>query len=352
MANYKITVSVRQVADDKTVQIINLRQNDRTKGVLRINYNDLLAVPQVKRNKVLGIVDNEHIVYILHTRYPYGRDKIYVGMSIRGAYDRPTKHADKTDTNWGWETCYILYIDKESGFQRNEALYVEDKLRRIIDNLGWYDGKTEETNHVDLWRDRRDEIDIFVDEWIQGLFALGLDLIHAIDSVLYTEPRRLFADNAGVGGRSLTADEARSIAKEISLTVEKRLIEITSGEVEADNLSTLLEEHTKKKRSRLSLYRDCRLSDGDEIQYLNDSKSLPQYNGAILTVASEYEVAYLGKSASMTKWVQTFRGNDEPVRPALFLYSNGRSLSDIRDEHDRQLASTDEKSDTQAPSQL
>lgn len=120
-------------------------------------------------------ISNRFIVYILFGKNENGKDIIYVGKSKNGIDTRPAAHEDK---NSNWTDCYILTNFKERTFFNDGTIqYLEDKIRRKIDELGTYINTTNQTIQDTANHSEKEDCNEFLDEAYKMLYVIGLDLI-------------------------------------------------------------------------------------------------------------------------------------------------------------------------------
>ncbi len=137
--------------------------------VYRIPYQNLRAKDEVFSIK------NPFIVYILRGKNGAGRDTIYVGKSKNGLKNRPTSH-EKKCKNWFY--CYVLTQFHEGTFFNDGAIqYLEDRLSKIVDDIGAYENTTDRTNSGTANRNDEEDCEDYLEEALQMLDVLGLDLI-------------------------------------------------------------------------------------------------------------------------------------------------------------------------------
>ncbi len=143
--------------------------------VYRIPYQNLSSKDE------LITIDNPFIVYILVGKNDNGLDYIYVGKSKNGLKNRPTSHEDKCES---WTYCYVLTQFKERTFFNDGAIqYIEDKLNRLVTELGSFKNTTMQTTTGTANSDDEENCNEYLEEVYQMLDVLGLDLItHKGDS--------------------------------------------------------------------------------------------------------------------------------------------------------------------------
>ena len=143
--------------------------------IYRIPYQNLSSKDE------LITIDNSFIVYILVGANDNGLDYIYVGKSKNGLKHRPTSHEDKCDS---WTYCYVLTQFKERTFFNDGAIqYIEDKLNRLVTELGSFTNTTMQTTTGTANQDDDDNCDEYLEQAYQMLDVLGLDLItHKADA--------------------------------------------------------------------------------------------------------------------------------------------------------------------------
>ncbi|WP_288886471.1 hypothetical protein [uncultured Eubacterium sp.] len=126
-------------------------------------------------------IDNSFIVYILFGKNEKGKDAIYVGKSKNGLKNRPIAHEDKFS---GWTVCYVLTQFKERTFFNDGTIqYLENRLNRIVSDLGFYDNTTRLTTSGTANASDEEDCEEYLEEAIQMLDALGLDLITYKDEI-------------------------------------------------------------------------------------------------------------------------------------------------------------------------
>ncbi len=137
--------------------------------IYRIPYQNLNSKDEV------FTIENPFIVYVLYGKNDSGKDVIYVGKSKNGLKNRPTSHENKYDA---WTYCYVLTQFKERTFFNDGTIqYLEDRLNKIVNDVGGYDNTTSKTNSGTANRSDEEDCDEYLDEAIQMLDILGLDII-------------------------------------------------------------------------------------------------------------------------------------------------------------------------------
>lgn len=181
--------------------------------IYRIPYQNLSSKDEV------FTIENPFIVYILYGKNDIGRDVLYVGKSKNGLKNRPTSHENKYDS---WTYCYVLTQFKERTFFNDGTIqYLEDRLNKIVNDVGGYDNTTNKTNSGTANTSDEEDCDEYLDEAIQMLDVLGLDIItHKTDEADDDIPDDVSGDNSVIpdgkyymkrklkrmGGKTITAE--------------------------------------------------------------------------------------------------------------------------------------------------
>lgn len=129
----------------------------------------------IMKNRTHGLTfSNRFVVYILYGINEAGQDCIYVGKSKNGIDNRPTSHEDKFHN---WTYCYVLTQFQERTFLNDGTIqYLEDKIRKKVDETGAYINKTEMTISNTANASDEEDCDDYLEEAYKMLYAIGLDL--------------------------------------------------------------------------------------------------------------------------------------------------------------------------------
>ena len=148
---------------------VEMTKPNSTMLIYKIPYSDI-------ENRRIGImIPNQFIVYILFGKNSHGKDMIYVGKSKNGVEHRPAAHKDKFAH---WTTCFVLTQFKERTFFNDGTIqYLEDKLSKRVDEVGFYNNTTISTSSGTANKDDEEDCDDYLDEAYNMLEILGLDLI-------------------------------------------------------------------------------------------------------------------------------------------------------------------------------
>ena len=140
------------------------------------SYNVVYKIPysSIKDGVNCPKVENNFIVYILHGITVDSKDYIYVGKSTKGLENRPSSHESKYDK---WSYCYVLTRKDSKFFNDGVIQYLEDTIRRRVDECSdYYIDTTDKTssntaNERDIRKSNEYLLDIY-----DRLMVLGLDL--------------------------------------------------------------------------------------------------------------------------------------------------------------------------------
>lgn len=157
------------------VNCIEIAKPNSSILVYKIPYN-------VLKNKTHDLMfSNRFIVYILYGVNEEGRDCVYVGKSKNGIDNRPTSHEHKFPN---WTYCYVLTQFQERTFFNDGTIqYLEDKIRKKVDETGAYINKTEVTISNTANASDEEDCDDYLEEAYQMLYVIGLDLKREATSV-------------------------------------------------------------------------------------------------------------------------------------------------------------------------
>lgn len=116
------------------------------------------------------IVKNDFISYILLDRD--SNNLVYVGESMNNIKERPFQHYDLSTT---WDHCFVVTDESENGyFDKECALYVEDKLRFALQSTEYYSMGTKRTSRSYPCDKKKRFCDAFLEDVKGILNVIGL----------------------------------------------------------------------------------------------------------------------------------------------------------------------------------
>lgn len=157
-------------------------------------YRILFSLLESKHSNI-PTPESEHIVYLLSGKDNTGRDCLYVGKSSNGIKNRPTSHEDK---NVPWKYCYILTSTNANLLNGSRAQYLEDCLKRLIDQSD-YDNKTINTSGKEANLKDKEVCDKILPKILESLDILGIDIKTGQDSIIAEAPVKMLIRESDEG---------------------------------------------------------------------------------------------------------------------------------------------------------
>lgn len=139
------------------------------------NYKFYRVPYSLLESKKHGIVtDCNFIVYLLIGKDSKdGRDSLYVGTSTDGIDGRPTSHEKKESV---WSDCIIFTGANDKLLNNSRILYLEDRLRHLIDDTKRYKNETIVTTGKAANKDEKALCESILPSILEVYYILGVDL--------------------------------------------------------------------------------------------------------------------------------------------------------------------------------
>ena len=118
--------------------------------------------------------DCNFIVYLLIGKDANtGKDSLYVGTSTDGIDGRPTSHEKKESV---WTDCIFFTGSNDKLLNNSKILYLEDRLRHLIDDTKRYKNETKSTTGKAANKDEKALCDSILPSILEVYDILGVDL--------------------------------------------------------------------------------------------------------------------------------------------------------------------------------